>query len=64
LNAANEVTVDAFLNHRIRFTQIAELVERVLDQTQVIGAMSLEGILEANKTARQHAQLMVKGLNI
>jgi len=64
LNAANEVTVDAFLNHRIRFTQIAELVERVLDQTQVIGAMSLEGILEADKTARQHAQLMVKGLNI
>lgn len=64
LNAANEVAVDAFLNHRIRFTQIAELVERVLDQTQVIGAMSLDGILEADKTARQHAQLMVKGLNI
>jgi 1-deoxy-D-xylulose-5-phosphate reductoisomerase len=63
LNAANEVAVDSFLNHGIRFTQIAELVERVLNQTQVSGAMSLDGILEADKAARQHAQIMVKGLN-
>jgi len=63
LNAANEVAVDAFLNHGIRFNQIAELVERVLNQTQVSGAMSLEGILEADKLAREHAQTMVKGLN-
>ena len=62
LNAANEVAVDAFLNHRIRFNQIAELVERVLNQTQVSRAMSLEGILEADKLAREHAQTMVKGL--
>ena len=63
LNAANEVAVDSFLNHGIRFTQIAELVECVLNQTQVSGAMSLDGILEADKAARQHAQTMVEGLN-
>jgi 1-deoxy-D-xylulose-5-phosphate reductoisomerase len=63
LNAANEVAVDSFLNQGIRFTQIAELVERVLNQTQVSGAMSIDGILEADKVARQHAQTMVKGLN-
>jgi 1-deoxy-D-xylulose-5-phosphate reductoisomerase len=63
LNAANEVAVDSFLNHGIRFTQIPELVERVLNQTQVSGAMSLEGILEADKVARQHAKTMVKGLS-
>jgi 1-deoxy-D-xylulose-5-phosphate reductoisomerase len=63
LNAANEVAVDSFLNHGIRFTQIAELVERVLNQTQIGGAMSLDSILEADKVARQHAQTMVKGLN-
>jgi 1-deoxy-D-xylulose-5-phosphate reductoisomerase len=51
------------LNQGIRFTQIAELVERVLNQTQVSGVMSLDGILEADKVARQHAQIMVKGLN-
>jgi 1-deoxy-D-xylulose-5-phosphate reductoisomerase len=63
LNAANEVAVDSFLNHRIRFTQIAELVERVLNQPQVSGVMSLDSILEADKVAREHAQIMVKGLN-
>ena len=63
LNAANEVAVDSFLNHRIRFTQIAELVERVLNQTQVSGAMSLDGILEADNVAREQAQTMVKGLH-
>ena len=63
LNAANEVAVDSFLNHGIRFTQIAELVERVLNQTQASGAMSLDGILEADRAARQHAQTMVEGLN-
>lgn len=64
LNAANEIAVDSFLNHGIRYTQIAELVERVLNQTQISGAMSLEGILEADSLARQHAQTMVKGLSV
>jgi 1-deoxy-D-xylulose-5-phosphate reductoisomerase len=63
LNAANEVAVDSFLNQRIRFTQIAELVERVLNQTQVSSAMSLESILGADKVAREHAQTMIKGLS-
>jgi 1-deoxy-D-xylulose-5-phosphate reductoisomerase len=63
LNAANEVAVDSFLKGQIRFTQIAELVERVLNQTQISVAMSLDGILEADRVARQHAQTMVKGLN-
>jgi 1-deoxy-D-xylulose-5-phosphate reductoisomerase len=63
LNAANEIAVDSFLNNRIQFTQIAELVERVLNKTQVNGAMSLEGVLEADCLARQNAKAMVEGLN-
>jgi 1-deoxy-D-xylulose-5-phosphate reductoisomerase len=63
LNAANEVAVDSFLKGEIRFTHIAELVERVLNQTQISGVMSLDGILEADKVARQHAQTMTKGFN-
>jgi 1-deoxy-D-xylulose-5-phosphate reductoisomerase len=63
LNAANEVAVESFLNHEIGFTQIAELVECVLNQAQISGAMSLDSILEADKVARQHAQTMVKGLS-
>jgi 1-deoxy-D-xylulose-5-phosphate reductoisomerase len=62
LNAANEVAVDSFLKKEIGFSQISELVERVLNQTQVSGAMSLDGILEADRIARQEALSIVKGL--
>lgn len=63
LNAANEIAVDSFLKKEIGFTQISELVERVLNQTQVSEAMSLNGILEADRIARQEALSIVKGLS-
>jgi len=63
LNAANEVAVDSFLREEIRFTQISELVEQVLNQTKVSGALSLDGILEADRTARHNALTIVKGLD-
>jgi 1-deoxy-D-xylulose-5-phosphate reductoisomerase len=53
LNAANEVAVDAFLESRIGFTDIAELIEQTLSRSSIstdIG--SLEKILEADSTAR------------
>ncbi len=63
LNAANEIAVDSFLKKEIGFTQISELVERVLSQTKVSGALSLDGILEADRIARQEALSIVKGLS-
>ncbi len=63
LNAANEVAVDSFLKNEIRFTQISELVERVMNQTKVSDKLSLDSILEADKIARQDALRIVKGLN-
>jgi len=63
LNAANEVAVDFFLKNEIRFTQISELVERVMNQTKARDKLSLDSILEADKMARQDALIIVKGLN-
>ena len=63
LNAANEIAVDSFLKQEIGFTQISELVERVLNQTKPNGPMSLDGILEADRMARQEALTIVKGLS-
>jgi 1-deoxy-D-xylulose-5-phosphate reductoisomerase len=54
-NAANEVAVDAFLNRRITFLQISELVKRVMNQHQVVPHASLEQILAADTWARQEA---------
>ncbi|GAB4359465.1 MAG: 1-deoxy-D-xylulose-5-phosphate reductoisomerase [Gammaproteobacteria bacterium] len=56
LNAANEVAVDAFLKRRIRFTQIAETVERVLNEAAVGSVRELGEILEIDHHARVLAE--------
>ncbi|WP_413701405.1 1-deoxy-D-xylulose-5-phosphate reductoisomerase [Psychromonas sp. KJ10-10] len=52
LNASNEVAVDAFLKGQIQFTQIAQLVERVLQQTSTQPIHSIEQLLELDKQAK------------
>ena len=45
LNAANEVAVEAFLERRVGFLQIAEVIEDVLDNLPDFGTMhDLEAI--------------------
>jgi len=55
LNAANEVAVDAFLEGRIRFTQIAEVIEHALASVQQSDDARLESILASDKCARDAA---------
>jgi 1-deoxy-D-xylulose-5-phosphate reductoisomerase len=54
-NAANEVAVEAFLQERIGFGKIADVVGRVLDEHHVSAADSLDAVLEADEWARQRA---------
>lgn len=55
LNAANEVAVEAFLNHKIKFTDIAKTIEKVLDQVNVSEGETLEQVLRDDKLAREAA---------
>jgi len=57
LNAANEVAVDAFVNGRINFPQISEIVARTLNCHRVIAQPNLAQILEADSWARTEAFL-------
>ncbi len=52
LNAANEVAVQAFLERRIRFTDIAAVVEHTLEQAPVSAAGELAAILDSDLQAR------------
>ena len=52
LNGANEAAVKLFLEARIGFGQISELVERTLNDIPMILNPSLEDILEADRKAR------------
>lgn len=52
LNASNEIAVDAFLKGKILFTQISQLVDRVLQQTSTQSIHSIEQLLELDKQAK------------
>jgi len=56
LNAANEVAVARFLDGNLRFTQIAEVVERTLQSYEHGPADSLDGLLETDRAARKLAE--------
>ena len=55
LNAANEVAVEAFVNGKINFPQITEIVRRTMDAHKVVLHPALEQILEADAWARAEA---------
>ncbi len=52
LNAANEVAVEAFLAGRLAFPGIAEVIEKVLDETHAEPLDSLERVYAADIEAR------------
>jgi 1-deoxy-D-xylulose-5-phosphate reductoisomerase len=53
-NAANEVAVELFLEGRIRFGRIAEVIDRVLQHRVAGPADSLEAVLAADADARRY----------
>ena len=55
LNAANEVAVEAFLQRRIRFTDIARMIESVLNALPVRAVEALDTVFEADTRARELA---------
>ncbi len=52
-NAANEEAVALFLDHRIRFLQIPELIGKAMAEHKNVENPSLEQILDAEKEARE-----------
>lgn len=56
LNAANEVAVAAFLEERITFPEIWQLVEEVMEAHQTVSSPSLEELLDADAEARRRAR--------
>jgi 1-deoxy-D-xylulose-5-phosphate reductoisomerase len=52
LNASNEVAVHAFLKGRLRFVEIAEVIERTLAQIEVEPVRAFESLYEADRRAR------------
>ena len=62
LNAANEIAVAEFLAGNVRYTDIPRIVELTLTNISVVEAASLEGVLTADRNARQFATAAVQEL--
>jgi 1-deoxy-D-xylulose-5-phosphate reductoisomerase len=56
LNAANEVAVGAFLDRRIRFTAIPELIGRALEAGPLGEPASVEDCVAVDAEARRRVQ--------
>ena len=55
LNAANEIAVAAFLEGRLRYTEIPRVIERALERAPATQVDSLDIVLEADRSARRAA---------
>ena len=62
LNAANEVAVNAFLEHGLRFTQIAAVIEHALASVPVSVDIGLAAALDADRRARECAEQYIAAL--
>lgn len=60
LNAVNEVAVQAFLERKIGFRIIDQLIARVLDQVPQSAVDSLDDLLEQDRAARQIAGTLIE----
>jgi 1-deoxy-D-xylulose-5-phosphate reductoisomerase len=64
LNAADEVAVGAFLEGRIPFTGIAEVIDRCLDEVATGPAGHFQELFEVDERAREHARGLIEGLAV
>lgn len=60
LNAANEITVDAFLNDKISFLDISSINAQVMDQFEFIDKPAIEELFESDKETRILTKNLIK----
>lgn len=64
LNAADEVAVGAFLEGKLPFTGIAEVIERCLEEVPTAPVTHFEHLFETDEAAREHARGLIEGLAV
>jgi len=63
MNAANEVAVAGFLDRQVRFPDIWQIVEEVMNRHTSVAHPDVDAILQADQWARGEAQGYVKSTN-
>jgi 1-deoxy-D-xylulose-5-phosphate reductoisomerase len=63
MNAANEVAVAGFLHRQVRFPDIWQIVEEVMNRHTPVAHPDLDAILQADQWARKEAQRLCRSVN-
>jgi len=63
MNAANEIAVAGFLDRQVRFPDIWQIVEEVMNRHTPVAHPDLDAILQADRWARNEAQGLCKSVN-
>ena len=63
MNAANEVAVAGFLDRQVRFPDIWQIVEEVMNRHTSVAHPDLDAILQADQWARKEARGHVRSVN-
>ena len=61
MNAANEVAVEAFLQGKIQFSNIAQVNEATLNAMPYVSVSSIQQIVEQDSLARAKADEIIRG---
>ncbi len=56
LNAANEIAVNLFLENKIKFTDIALVIEKAIEEHKIIEKPNLDDLLESDNWARNYVE--------
>lgn len=62
LNAVNEEVVAAFLDNKIGFIEMSDIIEEILTQTEIVQNPDLETLLFSDLQARKAAHIAIKKL--
>jgi 1-deoxy-D-xylulose-5-phosphate reductoisomerase len=59
LNAANEIAVAEFLNEKISFLEISDVIENCMEKIQFISSPSLDDYINTDTETRMLAQNLI-----
>lgn len=63
LNAADEIVVDAFLNDKIKYTDIPRIIEIMLKKHKEVKLDTIDKILKLDKKVREETQKEINNIN-
>jgi 1-deoxy-D-xylulose-5-phosphate reductoisomerase len=63
MNAANEEAVQAFINERVSFADIPQIIKSVMDGHRTSDVKDLDAVIAADQSARASAQMVITQLS-